>query len=246
MFVVAVLAGAAIDRQVSLAIYLVSFIYYGLYWHALAWGIRSFQAFKREAILLKTLSVGALAFVYLQAPLDALSLAVIAFGIFLNARAASVLGIDRTYYGRELAGLAGPPVTAFPYSLIDHPMIVGNVLAFGGTLINPAFRAEWWPLAVLHIVLNLGLLAMELAGFRHPTGLRLAGFVALAATAAAGTLAGLGPESALHAPHALLGALLTAAVVAVVALSGAGTAPTSPPISAGNDNASNSLSREPS
>ncbi len=36
-------------------------------------------------------------------------------------------------------------------------MIVGNVAAFGGTLINPAFREQWWPLAGLHVALNIGL-----------------------------------------------------------------------------------------
>ena len=125
------------------------------------------MAFKRDAMLLKALSVAALAFVYLQAPPDFMSLGVIALGILLNARAASVLGIDRTYYGHELAGLPARRVTEFPYSLMSHPMIVGNVMAFGGTLLNPAFRAAWWPLAALHVVLNLGLLAMERAGTRH-------------------------------------------------------------------------------
>src|SRR6185369_3613661 len=76
-------------------------------------------------------------------------------------------GIDRTYYGHEVAGLPPRRITAFPYSLTRHPMILGNVAAFGGTLINPAFRQHWWPLAVLHVSLNIGLLVMELAGTRQ-------------------------------------------------------------------------------
>ena len=48
-------------------------------------------------------------------------------------RAAAVLGIDRTYYGHEVLGLAPKRLTAFPYSLTAHPMILGNVAAFGGT-----------------------------------------------------------------------------------------------------------------
>ena len=145
---------------------------------------------------MKALSVAALAFVYLQAPPDFLSLGVIALGILLNARAASVLGIDRTYYGHELAGLAARRITEFPYSLMSHPMIVGNVLAFGGTLLNPAFRAEWWPLAALHVVLNIALLAMERAGPRRRPAIRLAGLLILAATAATATVAaGNDPDS---------------------------------------------------
>ena len=45
----------------------------------------------------------------------------------------------------------------------------------GGTLINAPFRAEWWPLASLHVVLNIGLLAMELAGPRHRQAVRIGG-----------------------------------------------------------------------
>jgi hypothetical protein len=187
--VAAVLAGAAIGREPAVAIYLASFVYYGLYWYAFAWGIDSFGAFKRDAMLLKAVSVAALAFVYLQAPPDLVSLGVIGLGILLNARAASVLGIDRTYYGHELAGLAARRVTDFPYSLMSHPMIVGNVMAFGGTLLNPAFRAAWWPLAALHVGLNLALLAMERAGTHRRPAIRLAGLLVLAATAVASTVA---------------------------------------------------------
>ena len=187
--VAAVLAGAAIGRAPAVAIYFASFVYYGLYRYAFAWGAPSFDAFKRDAMLLKALSVAALAFVYLQAPPDWLSLCVIAFGILLNARAAAVLGLDRTYYGHELAGLPARQVTAFPYSLMAHPMIAGNVMAFGGTLLNPAFRAAWWPLAMLHILLNIGLLAMERAGPRRRPAIRLAGLLVLAATAATATIA---------------------------------------------------------
>ncbi|WP_425069617.1 methyltransferase [Reyranella sp.] len=194
--VAAVLAGAAIGREPVVAIYLVSFVYYGLYWYGFAWGVDSFAVFKRDAMLLKAVSVAALAFVYLQAPPDILSLGTIALGILLTARAAAVLGIDRTYYGHELAGLTERRITAFPYSLMSHPMIVGNVMAFGGTLLNPAFRAAWWPLATLHVVLNLGLLAMERAGTRRRPAIRLAGLLILAVTAATSTVAaGNDPDS---------------------------------------------------
>ena len=59
-----------------------------------AFGTADFDAFKRKAIVLKTIAVAALALVYLRFPLDPASLAVIAGGIFLNARAAAVLGLE--------------------------------------------------------------------------------------------------------------------------------------------------------
>lgn len=175
LLVAVALAHAAIDRDFAFAIYAVSFLYYALYWRAFAWGVRSFDAFKQDALLLKALSVAALAVVYAQQPLEPLSLAVIAVGVALNARAAAVLGIDRTYYGVEIAGLPPLRARAFPYSLLPHPMIVGNVLAFGGTLLNSGFRDAWWPLAASHVALNLGLLAMELAGPYRQRALKAGG-----------------------------------------------------------------------
>ncbi len=145
------------------AVYLLSFWHYALYWRTFTFGTADFDGFKRKAVVLKTISVTALALVYLRFPLDPASLAVIAGGIFLNARAAAVLGLDRTYYGHEVAGLPPRRITAFPYSLTAHPMIMGNVAAFGGTLLNAGFREHWWPLASLHVAANVGLLVMELA-----------------------------------------------------------------------------------
>jgi hypothetical protein len=179
VFVLAVLVGALVDRSLPLAIYLLSFGHYTLYWVAFAFGTIAFDVFKRDAIAMKTVSVAALAFVYLRAPLDPVSLVAILGGILLNVRAAQVLGLDRAYYGHEVAGLPSRRITAFPYSVTSHPMILGNVAAFGGTLINPAFRAEWWPLAILHVALNVGLLAMELAGLRHRRGVQIGGGLVL-------------------------------------------------------------------
>lgn len=175
LLVLSVVLTAALERNLLLAIYLLSFWHYVLYWLAFAFGAIAFDVFKRDAVAMKTVSVAALAFVYLRAPIDPVSLAVIAGGILLNVRAAQVLGLDRTYYGHEVAGLPARRITAFPYSLTSHPMILGNVAAFGGTLINAPFRAEWWPLATLHVVLNIGLLAMELVGPRHRRAVRIGG-----------------------------------------------------------------------
>ena len=179
----------------ALALYLVSFLYYGLYWRAFAFGVASFDSFKRDAIALKTVSVLGMAFVYLQAPIDLVSLAVIAGGILLNLSAAAALGLDRTYYGHEVAGLPVERITAFPYSLVAHPMILGNVAAFGGTLINQPFRDAWWPLATLHVVLNLGLLAMELAGADQRRAVRIGGGLVLGGALVGAVLAGLTPLS---------------------------------------------------
>ena len=175
VFVLAVLIAAFVERSLPLAIYLLSFGHYVLYWVAFAFGTIAFDVFKRDAIAMKTVSVAALGFVYLRIPIDFASLTVIAGGILLNIRAAAALGLDRTYYGHEVASLPARRITAFPYSLTSHPMILGNVTAFGGTLINADFRQQWWPLAGLHVVLNIGLLAMEFAGPRRRRVVRIGG-----------------------------------------------------------------------
>jgi protein-S-isoprenylcysteine O-methyltransferase Ste14 len=54
-------------------------------------------------------------------------------------------------------------ITAFPYSWISHPMLVGNIAAFGGTMLDPVFRERWWPLAAIHVAMNAALLLMEVA-----------------------------------------------------------------------------------
>jgi hypothetical protein len=206
LFVLAVVLGAALDRSLPIAVYLLSFWHYYLYWLAFAFGAVPFDVFKRDAVAMKTVSVAALAAVYLAAPLDLASLIVIACGILLNVRAAAALGIDRTYYGHEVAGLPPRRITAFPYSLTNHPMILGNVAAFGGTLINPAFRQHWWPLACLHVALNIGLLAMELAGPRRRRTVRIGGGLAFAGVLCGVAVAALESRKEVTMPITLLGA----------------------------------------
>jgi hypothetical protein len=54
-------------------------------------------------------------------------------------------------------------------------MLVGNIVAYGGTMINAEFRQRWWPLAAAHVALNLGLLAMERFVTPRRRGARSAG-----------------------------------------------------------------------
>ena len=186
LFVLAVLGLAWWARSLPLAIYLTGFWHYLLYWLAFTFGAIPHAVFKRDAVAMKSVSVAGVAAVYLAFPLDPLSLAAIAGGVVLNVVAAAALGADRTYYGVEVAGLPPQWVERFPYSMVSHPMILGNVTAFGGTLLNAGFRQDWWPLAVLHVVLNIGLLAMELCDRRvGPTSIDASLGVWIGAVAAA-------------------------------------------------------------
>ncbi|MCE3002002.1 MAG: phosphatidylethanolamine N-methyltransferase family protein [Xanthomonadaceae bacterium] len=170
LFIACVAAVAVVVGGLGWAVYALAFWHYLLYALAFRYGAVPLRVFRRDAVLMKGLSLAGLGVVYLSAPIDGLSLIVVGAGFLLNATAATVLGSDRTYYGHELAALAPLRVVRFPYSVLAHPMLVGNMLAFGGTLLNEAFRASWWPLACAHVVANLGLLLME----RHVLPLRLA------------------------------------------------------------------------
>ncbi|NBS58134.1 MAG: hypothetical protein EBS65_14025 [Betaproteobacteria bacterium] len=145
----------------ALAICALSFWHYYLYWLAYRYGAVPMADFQRDAVAAKTVSLLALGYAYFTAPPDLVSLAVVGGGFLLNAVAARALGRDRTYYGYELGGVPQQHVTAFPYSWIPHPMLLGNMAAFGGTLLNAGFCEQWWPLAGAHVGLNLGLLVME-------------------------------------------------------------------------------------
>ena len=86
LLVLAILLGAALAKSLPAAVYLLSFWHYALYWLAFAFGASDFDVFKRNAMAMKTVSVTALAFVYLSAPIDLVSLAVILGGGLLNLR----------------------------------------------------------------------------------------------------------------------------------------------------------------
>jgi hypothetical protein len=160
---VLLVSGAALTGgDFPLAVYALSFWPYYVYALAFCIGVAPLGEIKRDAITVKTVSLVALGAAYLGAPVDGLSLAVVGGGFLLNALGARALGSDRTYYGHEVAGLPERHVTSFPYAWIAHPMLVGNMAAFGGTLVNPDFRRDWWPLAGAHVAMNLGLLLMEL------------------------------------------------------------------------------------
>ncbi|MBM3479956.1 MAG: hypothetical protein FJX69_12180, partial [Alphaproteobacteria bacterium] len=155
---IAAACGAALDGHLGVAAWFAGFLHYALYLRAFAWGVPDFDGFKRAAVALKIVGIGMLVLPYASASPGVPSVVAVLAGITLVTAAASRLGVDRTYYGHEVAGLPALRATGFPYSLTAHPMIVGNLVAIGGTLLAPSFAAEWGYLAVAHLAANLGLL----------------------------------------------------------------------------------------
>jgi hypothetical protein len=161
MIVSAIAAATAYGLDPGVAAYSVSFWHYFTYWLAYIFRAVPHAAFKRDAILMKSVSLAVLGWAFFSGNPDILSLIVVTFGFALNAYAAIIMGSDRSYYGYELGGLPYQRITSFPYSITAHPMLIGNIVAFGGLLINAEFRENWWPLAIMHMAMNAGLLIME-------------------------------------------------------------------------------------
>ena len=69
--------------------------------------------------------------------------------------------MDRTYFAAEL-GLCEPlRLRRFPYSLLPHPMIAGNLIALSGFYILPELRAAAPYLVPMHIAMYLLQLLQE-------------------------------------------------------------------------------------
>lgn len=162
LFVSAVTALTWTEEELSLAVYGLSFWHYYLYGLAFRFGEISLTVFKRDAVVMKSVSLVLCGYIYLLTPANLASAAVIVAGFLLNGLAARQLGSDRTYYGYELADLPFRRITRFPYSWTSHPMLIGNMTSFGGMLLNNDFRPAWGPLACVHVAMNAGLLSMEL------------------------------------------------------------------------------------
>ncbi len=142
-------------------VWLLSFWHYLIYALAFVFRTVPIAVFERDAMLMKGVSLVVFGALYLTAPLDLLSLVVVALGLGINLSAAAALGTERTYYGYELGAVPAKRITAFPYSVLAHPMLIGNAVAFTATMLNDPFRAAFWPLAVAHVILNLAILVME-------------------------------------------------------------------------------------
>jgi len=151
---------AGLLRSYSLFFYATSFAHYFVYmstYHQRE-GI-AFGAFKRDALLYKTLALVQAGAQYLyrfdySAP-DVASLGMLVCGFGLATLAAHRLGVDRTYFGWELGEIHGECVLRFPYGVIPHPMIVGGCIGWMGFHKLAGFAAAWPTYAPLHVAFYL-------------------------------------------------------------------------------------------
>jgi hypothetical protein len=100
----------------------------------------AFGYLTRDCKLFKTMAMAHLArrlLPLVELPRDIPGLLMASVGFFITIVATARLGFVRTYFGSELGFVKPEWVHGFPYGYIPHPMIVGQLMAFGSII-------YWW------------------------------------------------------------------------------------------------------
>lgn len=153
-------------QSYSVFLYATSFLHYLRYIHTyyrrddIAYG-----DFKRDAFLFKAISIGQLFYLYASpyifgdthVPSSSISIMLIVLGYFVSMAATRALGIDGTYFGIELGMIEADYgfVKTFPYNVLPHPMILGQVVALIGLNWVPHVSEVYPYLVPIHISLYL-------------------------------------------------------------------------------------------
>jgi hypothetical protein len=148
-----------------------SFIHYLMYIGTFAErGRVAFGRFRRNVTFFKTLSLAQLAACYWYFfEFNPLSLALLVAGFGLATLAYRALGPERTFFGAELGFCPPGRVTAFPYNLVPHPMVVGAMVGLLGIELLAPLRAAIPWLVPAHLAFYALHLLQELAAGRIET-----------------------------------------------------------------------------
>lgn len=96
--------------------------------------------FMRDVLFYKTVAISHLSrrlLPMVELPKDLPGLLVVLAGFGITMLATARLGMIRTYFGAELGFVKPKWITGFPYGVIPHPMIVGQIIAYSTVL-------YWW------------------------------------------------------------------------------------------------------
>lgn len=121
----------------------------------------------------KAIALTHLAYYYLSAGVfDPVSLGMIVCGFGLSFAALLAIGVDATYFGIELGRLKFEEawISSFPYSVMRHPMISGNLLGLLGIMKLQGFAGPSW-LVPMHMGLYvLHMLQEHYEVYERPAG----------------------------------------------------------------------------
>lgn len=96
--------------------------------------------FMRDVLFFKTVAISHLSrrlLPMVELPKDAPGLLLVTAGFGITMLATARLGMIRTYFGSELGFVKPKWIEGFPYGVIPHPMIVGQIIAYSAVL-------YWW------------------------------------------------------------------------------------------------------
>ena len=124
---------------------LTSFRHYAMYVTTFAYRqpMVAIGCLMRDAKIYKTISMVHLArrlLPMVELPRDSIGLLIMSAGFVITLLATARLGMVRTYFGTELGFVKPKWIDGFPYGMIPHPMIVGQLWGFG--VILYWFRSE--------------------------------------------------------------------------------------------------------
>ena len=130
-------------------------IYIATYYHQKTAKI-SFVAFRRTVIFYKSLALLQMAMIYISNfQFDLISLVLIFAGFGLSYSALAAIGMDQTYFGVELGVCKWNRVSTFPYSFLQHPMIIGNCCGLIGVFKMAGMQSTMPWLVPAHILFYL-------------------------------------------------------------------------------------------
>ena len=121
-------------------------------------------------MVFKTLAVINIIFIlrnYFNGDFASISSILIIAGIALTLYSSFKLGVDHTYFGYELGKVKAKWVKGFPYNIIPHPMIVGQLIAFVGILLMKGVFKDYKYYFILHILFYTTHMIQEELYFRN-------------------------------------------------------------------------------
>ena len=132
--------------------YLISTLPYLIYINEYIFETIKLFEFKRDAKIYKLILWCIILYNYFKYPINYYSIMGLILGSLLTFTSFIALGDDRTYYGEKINKMKPLLINSFPYNLIYHPMVVGNLISFSSLLLNKNFSNDWSTIIYINII----------------------------------------------------------------------------------------------
>ena len=145
---------AHITNCPSLFIYSTSYIHYLIYISTFYYRKNiHFNSFVRNYLVYKTVALINLLFIF-NYPFG-INHVLAACGYMITMLATRALGKHYTYFGIELGLVEYKKINKFPYGIIPHPMITGQLFALSSIILLVPFLSNEFIILSIHIILYI-------------------------------------------------------------------------------------------